>query len=510
MATSSTLPPDTTDAPVPPRRWHDLDALRGFAMLLGIALHASLSFYPSAWPVEDVTASADGLLDELVLAIHGFRMPLFFLLSGFFTSLLWRRRGLSALLGHRARRIVVPFVLSLLLISPTVDWVADRAVEAQVVEAQDLAAAAYLGTEGAVESLLAAGVGIDDPGADGFPPLYLAAVAGDASMVDLLLARGADPNALTAEGMAVDAAVYFGREAIAESLVAAGSRDPRPPGGDWADIDYWDLGTPEEAGTEAAEAELLDWLPSLHHLWFLWFLILFVLLFAPVAWLADRRRDRTPGDERRSRVLFGLMWLLVPAVLLPQLAMEGGETIPAFGPDTSISWIPEPQVFAYYLLFFTFGALFFGAADRHGRPLVDRVGRRWWLVLPTAAVVLVAGIHVTFDQGEELHPLAGALQVAYAWLMIFGLMGLFRAVLSGEHHSVRFLSDSAYWQYLVHLTLVIALQGLVRTWDLPAPLKFALIVVTTSAILLISYRYLVRYTPLGTLLNGKRTRPSGG
>ena len=49
-----------------------------------------------------------------------------------------------------------------------------------------------------------------------------------------------------------------------------------------------------------------------------------------------------------------------------------------------------------------------------------------------------------------------------------------------------------------------------RTWDLPAPLKFALIVATTSAILLISYRFLVRYTPLGTLLNGKRTRASGG
>jgi len=25
-------------------RWHDLDALRGFAMLLGIGLHAALSF----------------------------------------------------------------------------------------------------------------------------------------------------------------------------------------------------------------------------------------------------------------------------------------------------------------------------------------------------------------------------------------------------------------------------------------------------------------------------------
>ena len=37
----------------PARRWHDLDALRGFAMLLGIGLHASLAFFPSFWPVQD-------------------------------------------------------------------------------------------------------------------------------------------------------------------------------------------------------------------------------------------------------------------------------------------------------------------------------------------------------------------------------------------------------------------------------------------------------------------------
>ncbi len=35
-----------TTAPEKPRRLHDLDALRGFAMLLGIALHAALAFIP--------------------------------------------------------------------------------------------------------------------------------------------------------------------------------------------------------------------------------------------------------------------------------------------------------------------------------------------------------------------------------------------------------------------------------------------------------------------------------
>ena len=475
-------------------------------MLLGIGLHAALSFYPSAWPVQDVKASYDGLFDEATIAVHGFRMPLFFLLSGFFTALLWRRRGLSALLGHRLRRVVLPLILGVLFIAPTVDWVADRAVEAQVVDSGDLAGAAYLGYDGAVRTMLDDGADVDAPGTDGFSPLYLAVAAGDEEMVDLLLERGADPNVPTAEGMSVDAAVYFGLEAISESLVAAGSHDPRPAGGAWQDISYWGLGSIEADVSTEADGPLSR-LPSLHHLWFLWFLILFVLCFAPVAWLVDRRdRDGDPAAAP-SRWSGWLMWALLPLVVVPQLAMEGGETIPAFGPDTSIGWMPIPSVFAYYLLFFTFGALLHGRRTRSGAPLVDTVGRRWWMVLPGAFMVLVVGMEVTFTRGAELHALASGLQVAYAWLMIFGLMGLFRAMLSAEHRSVRYLSDSSYWMYLIHLTLVLALQAWVRTWDIPAMFKFLLIVATTCVALLITYQLLVRYTPIGTILNGKRARP---
>ncbi len=91
-----------------------------------------------------------------------------------------------------------------------------------------------------------------------------------------------------------------------------------------------------------------------------------------------------------------------------------------------------------------------------------------------------------------------------------GRLGLFRAFLSRERYWVRYLSDSAYWMYLTHLTLVIALQAWVRTWDLPAVLKFGLIVLTTCVILLILYQLVVRYTFIGTMLNGRRTRPQRG
>ena len=99
-------------------RRHDLDALRAFAMLLGIVLHAAMSFVEVPWAVQDRFRGPEYAL--LVSAIHGFRMPLFFLLSGFFTAMLWRRRGLDGLLRQRAKRIALPLVLGCVTVVPAV------------------------------------------------------------------------------------------------------------------------------------------------------------------------------------------------------------------------------------------------------------------------------------------------------------------------------------------------------------------------------------------------------
>ncbi|MEC7231585.1 MAG: acyltransferase family protein, partial [Planctomycetota bacterium] len=80
----------SNEAPEPVRR-HDLDAVRSFAMSLGVVLHAclSLSFIP--WVITDEVRT--GGMTVLFAFIHGFRMPLFFLLSGYFAVMLWQRRG---------------------------------------------------------------------------------------------------------------------------------------------------------------------------------------------------------------------------------------------------------------------------------------------------------------------------------------------------------------------------------------------------------------------------------
>ena len=118
-----------TSAP-DPRRF-DLDALRAAAMLLGIVLHAGLSFTPLfPWPVQDERQS--GIYGLLFAAIHGFRMPVFFVLSGFFTAMLWRRRGLKSVLSHRFRRVFLPLLLGLVTIVPAVNWISGWAMASAV------------------------------------------------------------------------------------------------------------------------------------------------------------------------------------------------------------------------------------------------------------------------------------------------------------------------------------------------------------------------------------------
>ena len=95
------------DAAVP-ERLHGLDALRGIALLLGVALHATLSYLPGAqhwWLVGDQPSVT---LAALFFWVHQFRMLTFFLIAGFFGRLLCERLGTTAFIRDRLRRIVLP------------------------------------------------------------------------------------------------------------------------------------------------------------------------------------------------------------------------------------------------------------------------------------------------------------------------------------------------------------------------------------------------------------------
>ena len=94
-------------------RIHGLDALRAVLMLLGVLIHSALNYMPG-WFVQDPHNQAEWMM-IVIDVIHTFRMPAFFLLSGFFAALLVERRGLFRMFRNRFDRIVRPLAVFVLL-----------------------------------------------------------------------------------------------------------------------------------------------------------------------------------------------------------------------------------------------------------------------------------------------------------------------------------------------------------------------------------------------------------
>lgn len=520
-------------APVITQRRNDLDALRSFAMVLGIVVHASMAFCPVPWIVHD--AHSSDVLPIVLVAIHGFRMPLFFLLSGYFTMLVYRRRGLGSLLHQRFTRIALPLLAALVTIVPLDRAIADRAF--RTARPEPRVAEVLAGDVAAVRARLAAGAAPEDRDRIHRRTLLSwADCSNHAPVIDVILDAGADPNARGTFGDSpLHEAIALGRGDAVAALLARGAnpdvanrsgRTPRAmliPSADIIAFLFPMIGLPVTDADEVAwgrvrarellgdgpatvagpfdEAVLAYWsvLGSercrvrlggtvLHlfdtnvfdHLWFLWFLCWLVAAFALLAaagWLPTGR----------------WRWWLVPLSCLPQ-AFMGQFMSGASGPDTSLGILPQPHLLAFYGCFFFFGVATF-AADGLGTPL----GRRWPILLPVALALGVASL-VTIG----LRPAATVLQPAFAWTMSLGLIGLFRRLVPQPNATAAWLADAAYWMYLVHVPLVLVAQLAMRDWPLAAEVKFALILCGVTALLLVSYRWCVRPTVIGRLLNGPR------
>jgi len=90
------------------------------------------------------------------------------------------------------------------------------------------------------------------------------------------------------------------------------------------------------------------------------------------------------------------------------------------------------------------------------------------------------------------------------WLLVFGSIGCFQAVFHAHSAAWRYVADSSYWIYLLHLPLVAFLQVWMAAWHWPALIKVPLLLGIAFVILFATYHYLVRSTFLGQLLNGHR------
>lgn len=100
-------------ASAPQDRLHYMDHLRALAMLAGVLFHAALAYSPlmsGFWPAADRQNGA--WVDAVVWGLHLVRMPLFFLVAGFFAAWVIARRGQGGLFRQRLRRIALPFLVA--------------------------------------------------------------------------------------------------------------------------------------------------------------------------------------------------------------------------------------------------------------------------------------------------------------------------------------------------------------------------------------------------------------
>jgi peptidoglycan/LPS O-acetylase OafA/YrhL len=247
---------------------------------------------------------------------------------------------------------------------------------------------------------------------------------------------------------------------------------------------------------------------SLHHLWFLYHLLIFCLC----AWVTIR-------IAAICELRFGTVDLFARAVISKPLGMTSIAVVTAvllflmdepgkFG--TSNGFVPALPILAVHALCFVFG----WALYRH-RNFLDTFGRNarrnTALTVVACAVWFWTAGELDRDRGNValalFASLAGAL---FMWAAIHGFIGLFLKHMNRPSRFIRYLSDSAYWVYLLHLPVVIAVQGLLAKAVLPAEAKFTSVLVSVAVICLATYHFGVRSTVVGVFLNGRRYPVAGG
>lgn len=392
-------PPATSMTP----RYHYMDNLRALALLIGVIFHAGASYsyiIHLVWPTADTSSSI--LMDYALWFFHTFRMPLFFLIAGFFAHLLLQKRGTTGFIKHRLLRITLPFVV--------------------------------------------------------FWPLMLI------SMIALF--------------------VYAAKHMPVHTFL----------------IDMIRLGMENPEAMKGQKPPL-----STTHLWFLYYLSMFCLIIAVL------EKARAIG-ERVIAVLVHPVSLLLVFPLLSTLCLIR-KFVPHPAPE---SIIPEGWALGFFGLFFLVGWALFVRQEI----LAKFQNYTPWLVI---SVIVNFGIfayalppQITVEAGMAMQHTPPPLD-AHAILRVIatGLMAWHASLLclawgqrwlNQASAVMRYIADGSYWVYIIHIPVVFYLQLYFHTKELPLLVEFLLISMITLGVGYLSYALLVRHTPIGWWLNGRKKK----
>lgn len=379
-------------------RLHGLDALRAIAMFLGVVLHAAIAYKVVAIPTWPHDAdSTNYCWDYLYAFIHSFRMPLFYLIAGFFCRMLFNKIGEQAFVQHRIKRIVIPFVCSVIILLPL-------------------------------------------------------------TIFPFLLYK----NLLNTN---------------------------------------WDWST----SISLSGKQVLRW-NGMAHFWFLYYLI-----FYYVAFIVFSRITRLPAFKAKTERITTVIrnndrwniYLMAGCIaIITVLLLLHKELL--FGVDTGI--IPNPVYLTFYGLFFFAGCLI------NIRPAYfDFIKRNAYALLIPGVIISGFSFYLEFllaaPADEQWHRLLIKLLFAVQCvLLVNGFLGLFLRLFVRDSAMWRYFSDASYWVYLLHLGIIAMLQIWLVNKPILSGVKFGIVLTTTTAICLITYHLLVRFTIIGKYLHGERKK----
>jgi peptidoglycan/LPS O-acetylase OafA/YrhL len=255
----------------------------------------------------------------------------------------------------------------------------------------------------------------------------------------------------------------------------------------------------------------------LTHLWFLYWLML-LYVGALVIRAVVQRLDR--DGQRRARLVDpAVAWVVrsgwTPVIVGAPLAIAfflRSDWLKWYGvPAAEDGFIPSVAGLVAYGTAFAFGWLMQRQPNLLQVWEQHRVRNLIAAVVLTVLCLLLAGssdpeVAPSSQDGELL--LYAFLYTLAIWTWTTGLIGLALRYLSAPNANVRYVADASYWIYIAHLPVIMFLQAAVSQLSIPWYLKYLLILAVAFPLLLLSYRYLVRYTFIGALLNGRKVKDS--
>lgn len=515
-----------------PERFHALDATRACALLLGVVFHAAWSFVPAPTGAVIIDASASRFFDWFFFTSHTFRMPLFFLIAGFFAHLVCHRRGFARFASNRLLRIGVPLVVGWLLLYPLI------------------MAAWNTGGNLSGRNL------VEVPLSAHFSAIYEKRL--------ILVPR-------TSGGMFMIWHLWFLYYLLMLYALVLGAR--------WlltrssTSAERLRLRADQLVGHTMRSPWAIAWL-SLAMGFFLWPMktwfgvdtplgtlspsvpvLLYYGAFFAFGWLLHRRAGLLDDLGRHWRwqlpLGLGLSILLFSGYVsvrdrgvlrgnYPALTADQITDWPAFlkrlqaasepaGTPTELTnlWSHLSPVVREKILALSEDAnpyqqvgIAADLAKRLRQPgafrpePIPQGGNRTPADADRAMIENRAELDRLFAgslAGDRrklgwYRPAKLAYSVGYAlimWLLLFGTLGFFQECFPSHSPAWRYVADSSYWIYLIHLPLVAALQIWMAPWPWPGIIKFLLLNAIAFAICFASYHYLVRSTFIGRVINGR-------